>query len=1705
MFSIRRKDKRILSVVLPVMLVSGLLQIQVLGAQPIIANGDRARYMAVSGQTDRNSAGASAENTGFHSGEDASGSIAGPGAHYMEETVARTAAADAAELMAAGGAVGEETSASGDWTMASENGTLADQAGEIDADQGSAESSDAEKSSAEVTDAEVESEESGVSGDMTADPNEAVPADIAENSGTNKDNVENSDVNKDNVENSGTNKDNVENSDVNNDIEEGGNAENGEAESSACDEADVITSDDFAADTREDAVANDQEAGLEETAGEEGTAGAEEYAAEEEAGGNGESAADTDLPPAIADETGVTADSDPESVSGTAAASGETGLSVEYRTQDEIRDFYRNNPAPFLANTYEETPSAVAPYNAGKLSAETQTYGLNALNQARFIAGLPADVTVNDSYVEKVQAGALVNAANNQLSHFPSQPADMDDDLYNLGLSGTSSANIAWSQESIAYSVHLWMGDSDSSNIDVVGHRRWILNPSMLQTGFGAVGRYSAMYAFDFNRSSSYKGVAWPAQNMPLEYFNDDDAWSISFGTSVNKDNISISLKRSSDEKEWNFSSSSADGYFNVNNDGYGQTGCVIFRPDDISYNSGDHFDVTITGVGDSTVKYSVEFFSICEGNHDYSEEVIKEPTCTENGKIRKICVNCGHVDYEYPEAFGHSYHQISAGDGLATISCSTCGNEVTGAVPSSFTPFWKDLADTESSYYYALIPSGLEAGAQIAVWMPASYIKYEAEADNYFNDFAVEVQETDGCEVVQTSNDQAKLTFGDVGTYHINIYPIYNPDIVQTYTIKIVKQLEGAALSIDGSSPLPYGSTIRLTGIPDGGKGTLRYTFTQIAEDGAEQILVSDSESPVCQWKPSAAGTYRLRVSVSDSGDENRTVTSEDAEFTISKDDTIIRDGKTITAVNALTYGQAVSEAGVTNADFIGNTTGESLAGAFTFDDPDEILPAGTHSVGWTFTPDDSNYEQTSGTIDVTVEKALPVIQNAPAAEAVYHPGGKLSSIPLTGGETNTEGSWEWVSGDLIPAVPGGTYACRFVPADGDNYESAETMAELTLKKAVPYLREISPASIVYGQKLEDSALGGAAQYSREDSTEVSGTFRWADDTVSPSVSDSEKTEYEVIFTPDDTDNYGLVSGQTKITVEKAEHPAEMPPEMIGVPFTTESISDDILANRGIGSWKFAEKEQGRELQVGEPLAVKAVYDGADAGNYKTEEVTISVTRSSCEHDGEKRIEGAKLPNCEEEGATGDTYCAICGELLESSVVIPAKGHSWNNGIVTTAPTLESEGVRTFTCDVCGEEKTESIPKLIDLSYAEIQGLQDMTFTGSALSQNLEVKLGEILLSEGTDYAVSYTDNINAGTATVTVEGQGLYGGTASAAFAIGAKSISGADVIGLKSKTYTGKALTQSMTVMDGDVTLQENTDYTVSYENNVNAGKAIITITGKGNYSGTRKKSFTIGRAVQSISVKASASAIAVGKTAVVSVSGNKGKKTFKSSNTAVATVNSAGKVTAKKVGKVTITVTSAQTTNYKAASKKITINVVPAATSSITAANQATGIKLTWKRVTGATGYLVYRGSVKAATITKGTTVTFVDKKANTNGAKYTYKVIPTASTGKGTAKSIVTYKVARPSISSAKNTASRKMVVKWGKNARATNYQIQYSTSKAFASGTKTTTVTSATVSKVFTNLKKGRTYYVRMRTLKTVGNGKYWSVWSAVKSVKITK
>ncbi len=149
-----------------------------------------------------------------------------------------------------------------------------------------------------------------------------------------------------------------------------------------------------------------------------------------------------------------------------------------------------------------------------------------------------------------------------------------------------------------------------------------------------------------------------------------------------------------------------------------------------------------------------------------------------------------------------------------------------------------------------------------------------------------------------------------------------------------------------------------------------------------------------------------------------------------------------------------------------------------------------------------------------------------------------------------------------------------------------------------------------------------------------------------------------------------------------------------------------------------------------------------------------------------------------------------------------------------------------------------------VSLSNATVSAATQK-YTGSALTPAPKVVLNGRELSPDTDYAVKYySDNVNAGSAKITVTGRGAYSGDATGSFAIEAKDLSGAKVA-VNEQVYSGDELRPAATVTLDGRTLADGTDYELSYANNVNPGTANVVVTGRGNYSGSAKGTFSIVR--------------------------------------------------------------------------------------------------------------------------------------------------------------------------------------------------------------------------------------------------------------------
>ncbi len=141
-----------------------------------------------------------------------------------------------------------------------------------------------------------------------------------------------------------------------------------------------------------------------------------------------------------------------------------------------------------------------------------------------------------------------------------------------------------------------------------------------------------------------------------------------------------------------------------------------------------------------------------------------------------------------------------------------------------------------------------------------------------------------------------------------------------------------------------------------------------------------------------------------------------------------------------------------------------------------------------------------------------------------------------------------------------------------------------------------------------------------------------------------------------------------------------------------------------------------------------------------------------------------------------------------------------------------------------------------------------DQPYIGSELTPKPTVTFDGKALAEGTDYALEYKNNVNAGTATITVTGKGNFAGERSVTFAVTKRDVAtDTAIVAPVAQTYTGSAYTPGPTVTFDGAPLAEGTDYTLAYKDNVNAGTATVTVAFKGNYSGSRSATFKIGDVV------------------------------------------------------------------------------------------------------------------------------------------------------------------------------------------------------------------------------------------------------------------
>lgn len=332
---------------------------------------------------------------------------------------------------------------------------------------------------------------------------------------------------------------------------------------------------------------------------------------------------------------------------------------LEGHAQKEIRNMYEKMYFDLHSTTqYDEDYSGVSPMKTGELSADTLEEGLNSINFCRYLAGLPYDVELKQEYNTLAQHSSLIIYINDALSHEPEQPKGMSDSMYKLAFQGSEESNIGIGYLNIQSAVISgYMSDTDTTNLKMMGHRRWILNPKMKYTGLGMVNSSTAMYVRDKSREEEFDGdyIYWPPAQMPYELIG-TSKYGYAFTVTLNEDKyevpdrnkVKVTMTSQKLGKTWTFDKDSrgtyetdADmvGYFSVNTQRTGIGNCIIFNPGPLPED--DAIDVKITGIykkgGEQTsISYKVNFFNLLDDD-DYTIKFDSSKYDVEVGKTLQI------------------------------------------------------------------------------------------------------------------------------------------------------------------------------------------------------------------------------------------------------------------------------------------------------------------------------------------------------------------------------------------------------------------------------------------------------------------------------------------------------------------------------------------------------------------------------------------------------------------------------------------------------------------------------------------------------------------------------------------------------------------------------------------------------------------------------------------------------------------------------------------------------------------------------------------------------------------------------------------------------------------------------------------------------------------------------------------------------------
>lgn len=331
---------------------------------------------------------------------------------------------------------------------------------------------------------------------------------------------------------------------------------------------------------------------------------------------------------------------------------------------------------------------------------------------------------------------------------------------------------------------------------------------------------------------------------------------------------------------------------------------------------------------------------------------------------------------------------------------------------------------------------------------------------------------------------------------------------------------------------------------------------------------------------------------------------------------------------------------------------------------------------------------------------------------------------------------------------------------------------------------------------------------------------------------------------------NYNEASGT--LTIKIIDKNTDADTLKIDVPATvtygdtvTPSVGESKPAGAGDVTFKFFD-EDGNQVSD-QPFPV---------GKYK---VTASCEDADTIYTAEKEFEVVARELTEENVTFGENLVYTGNELTQTvTVTVGGKELTKDTDYTVTGLTGTEPGSYPVTVTGTGNY-TGTVTKSFEIAKADISSAAitydagPYGYTGEEWKPEVTVSFNSATLTAGNDYTVSYENNINAGTAKIIITGIGdHFTGLTEKTFTINSAEISGCTFAPIADVTYNTKAHTPEVTVAISGRTLEADKDYTVSYASNVNAGTATVTVTGKGNFTGSANTTFTIAKADLNLSV-------------------------------------------------------------------------------------------------------------------------------------------------------------------------------------------------------------------------------------------------------------